>query len=113
MKVIKNYVIDPQQPLLRGHFPGRPILPGVMLLGFVKDAFGQALYRRCRIKSIIRHKFVKPVLPGYSIRVECDVAHTELAEIEAADACPVNCRIFDQDENLVAAGSYQIEFLPS
>jgi len=108
MKVLKNYLIRPDQPLLRGHFPGRPILPGVMLLCFVRDMLFDQFGRRCRIKSIVRHKFVRPVLPGYNIRIEC-----ELKQTDCVGACPLNCRMFDQDDNLVASGTYQIEFLPS
>ncbi len=108
MKVLKNYLIRPEQPVLQGHFPGRPILPGVMLLWFVRDTLCDRLGRRCRIKSIVRHKFVKPVLPGDNIRIECELKHSDFATL-----CPVNCRLFDQDNTLIASGAYQIEFLPS
>ncbi|MCD2451460.1 hypothetical protein GO003_013780 [Methylicorpusculum oleiharenae] len=102
MKIFnKNYFISPDQPVLHGHFPGRPILPGVMLLNFVKDTLSQEPGRRCRIKNIVRHKFIRPVLPEFSVRVECQLKQTD-----------VECRIFDQDGNLVASGQYTVEFLP-
>lgn len=34
----KSYVVSGEQPVFTGHFPGNPILPGVLLLAFARKA---------------------------------------------------------------------------
>ncbi len=104
----KQFHIAANQPVLQGHFPGRPILPGVMLLSFVKETLSQELGQNCRIKKIIRHKFVKPVFPKFTIRVEC-----KLSQVQPESVFSVNCSIFDQNDHLVASGQYNVELLSS
>ncbi|WP_052213910.1 3-hydroxyacyl-ACP dehydratase FabZ family protein [Belnapia sp. F-4-1] len=50
-------------PAFAGHFPGRPILPGVVLLDAVLQAagLGQA--------HLLRAKFTAPVLPGDAVEI--------------------------------------------
>ena len=45
-------------PAIAGHFPGRPIVPGVLLLDAVLAAAGLARVR------LVRAKFTAPVIPG-------------------------------------------------
>jgi len=57
-------------PAYAGHFPGRPILPGVVLLDEVLVALAAEQGNPapcCEIKSA---KFLSPVLPGESLRLE-------------------------------------------
>ncbi|WP_206664647.1 3-hydroxyacyl-ACP dehydratase FabZ family protein [Dankookia rubra] len=56
--------IPADHPALPGHFPGRPIVPGVLLLDAVMQAagLGQGLLRRA--------KFLAPVLPGDAIEID-------------------------------------------
>ena len=62
--------ITAEHPALAGHFPGVPILPGVLLLDETLRALSAegALERtRWRIRSA---KFLKPVHPGETLLVE-------------------------------------------
>ena len=64
--------IAPDHPALAGHFPGMPVVPGVVLLDQALHAIGAALgcdLSACRIASI---KFLSPVLPGQAIEVVHD-----------------------------------------
>ena len=57
-------------PAYAGHFPGQPILPGVVLLDEALVALAAEQENpapRCEIKSA---KFLSPVLPGESLRLE-------------------------------------------
>lgn len=47
-------------PFLQGHFPGNPIVPGAVLLGFSTKALLDLGYE---ITQIQRMKFKKPLLP--------------------------------------------------
>ncbi|MFM8331512.1 MAG: hypothetical protein ACKN9T_07470 [Candidatus Methylumidiphilus sp.] len=103
----KTFAIAAEQPVLAGHFPGYPILPGVLLLAFARDTIATATGRACRIQAIVRHKFVEPVLPGQSVRVECTLK-------PAADGTHANaaCRYVNADGKLVAKGDYQVRLTP-
>jgi len=54
--------IDPSHPSLPGHFPGQPLVPGVVLLEAVADAL--RAWRGQRLARIAEAKFVAPLLPG-------------------------------------------------
>ncbi|MBW6401915.1 hypothetical protein KPL78_28980 [Roseomonas sp. HJA6] len=76
--------IGPDHPALPGHFPGRPIVPGVLLLDQViaaaRDAFALPAPT-----SLPRAKFAAPVLPGERV----DVALTRLDATRIGFACTV------------------------
>lgn len=69
-----SFSVPPGHPALAGHFPGRPIVPGVVLLDHALDALGIALGQRfdvCRIESA---KFLSPVAPGEALDVAYETA---------------------------------------
>lgn len=63
-----QFAIDPSHPALPGHFPGHPIVPGVVLLNHVFAAL-RAQPNAPRIAGIRRLKFLRPVLPGDVVRL--------------------------------------------
>jgi beta-hydroxyacyl-ACP dehydratase FabZ len=78
---LKNVTMN--EPFFQGHFPGHPIMPGVLLLEAMAQAGGvlalksipeedvkkKVLY----FMSIDKAKFRKPVVPGDQVRFELDV----------------------------------------
>lgn len=77
---IKNVTIN--EPFFQGHFPGNPVMPGVLIveamaqvagiLAVKSGVQGKAVY----FMSIEKVKFRKPVLPGDQLRFEVKVMHT-------------------------------------
>jgi 3-hydroxymyristoyl/3-hydroxydecanoyl-(acyl carrier protein) dehydratase len=59
--------IPADHPALPGHFPGRPIIPGVLLLDAVLQAV--AATGRNPPTRLLRAKFPAPVLPGEEVEV--------------------------------------------
>lgn len=57
-------------PAYAGHFPGRPILPGVVLLDAVLHALAAASGRDTATGQIRTAKFLSPVAPGEALRVD-------------------------------------------
>jgi 3-hydroxyacyl-[acyl-carrier-protein] dehydratase len=70
--------VDPDNPVFVGHFPAKPILPGVLIIEAVaqtaavmlgasapQGATGTAL-----LGAVNRFKFFKPVTPGQLLRIE-------------------------------------------
>ena len=74
--------VDPANPIFAGHFPAKPILPGVFLIEAVAQTAGvmlgsAALQVAARsgggvalLAAVNRFKFLKPVTPGQELRVE-------------------------------------------
>lgn len=54
---------------LEGHFPGRPLVPGVVQLGWALDAATASLGRPPRLAGVETLKFPEPLRPGRIIRV--------------------------------------------
>jgi beta-hydroxyacyl-ACP dehydratase FabZ len=78
---LKNVTIN--EEVFLGHFPGRPIYPGVLMIEGMAQAGGILLlnqYEEAERKgkllyftAIERARFRKPVVPGDQIRYELDV----------------------------------------
>ena len=68
-----RFVIEPDHPSLPGHFPGRPLVPGVVLLDRVVAAIeaAQGPLGPLRLPQV---KFMLPLLPGEQACVELDGA---------------------------------------
>jgi 3-hydroxyacyl-[acyl-carrier-protein] dehydratase len=62
-------VIQPSHPCLAGHFPGFPILPGVLVLERVLAAAENHLGQPVTNHQFLNVKFLSPVLPGNEINV--------------------------------------------
>lgn len=64
-----QFIIPADHPSLPGHFPGRPIVPGVVLLDRVIEAIevGHGPLPPLRLPQV---KFLKPLLPGEPASVE-------------------------------------------
>src|ERR1700683_1967313 len=76
---IKNVTIN--EPFFNGHFPGLPIMPGVLIVEAIAQAGGALLLTEVEDRShkimvftgIERAKFRRPVSPGDQLRIEVEV----------------------------------------
>lgn len=64
-----RFIISADHPCLPGHFPGQPIVPGVVLLDRVIDAV-EALHGAMPALRLPQVKFLKPLLPDQQADVE-------------------------------------------
>ena len=62
--------IAADHPAYAGHFPGRPILPGVVLLDEALLALAALQGRAAATAQIKSAKFLSPVQPGESLRLD-------------------------------------------
>ncbi|MGH8025752.1 MAG: hypothetical protein ACREO0_03395 [Pseudoxanthomonas sp.] len=67
-----QFIIPADHPCLPGHFPGRPIVPGVVLLDRVIEAIEASQTDRGPLPPLRlpQVKFIKPLLPGQTASVE-------------------------------------------
>ena len=76
---IKN--VTANEPFFAGHFPGRPVMPGVLLIEGMAQAGGLLLLhdlpdragKLLYFASIENAKFRRPVVPGDQVRYEIEV----------------------------------------
>ena len=76
---IKNVTFN--EPFFQGHFPGMPIMPGVLIIEAIAQAGGALLLteipdRENKIMvftGIERARFRRPVVPGDQLRIEVEV----------------------------------------
>jgi 3-hydroxyacyl-[acyl-carrier-protein] dehydratase len=64
--------IAADHPAFAGHFPGMPIVPGVVLLDEALYAIGIALSRDLSACQVSTVKFLSPVHPGDAIQLNFD-----------------------------------------
>lgn len=62
------WVVPPDHPAFAGHFPGQPIVPGVVLLDHAIALAGQWLRREPGSWRVDNAKFLHPVGPGAALR---------------------------------------------
>ena len=67
--------IDLSHPSLKGHFPGQPIVPGVVILDEMIKAFRKERGHHCKIQKIPSVKFLLPLEPGAQIEFIFDIAN--------------------------------------
>jgi len=72
-----EFAVDPSHAALPGHFPGNPIVPGVLLLDHVLSAVTAELKRPVSILKQV--KFAAALLPGESAMVNCDACGDSLS----------------------------------
>lgn len=65
------FIVPVGHPAFAGHFPGRPVLPGVVLLGWAMEAVAAAGGPAAPLR-VTAAKFLHPVGPGAVLRIRCE-----------------------------------------
>jgi 3-hydroxyacyl-[acyl-carrier-protein] dehydratase len=76
---VKNLTIN--EPFFQGHFPGKPVMPGVLILECMAQAGGLLLLQEIPdrdqklvyLATMSDVKFRRPVIPGDQLRIEVDI----------------------------------------
>ena len=61
-----RFAVPADHPSLPGHFPGRPVVPGVVLLDLAAQAARRA-FGLGPMQRVLRAKFTAPVLPTQEV----------------------------------------------
>ena len=94
---IKNVTIN--EPFFQGHYPGQPIMPGVLTLEAMAQLSGLLLSRRLEhtgkvavLLSMDRVKMRRPVRPGDQLIIEAETLHVR----SRTGHCRCRARVGDQ-----------------
>jgi beta-hydroxyacyl-ACP dehydratase FabZ len=107
---LKNVTIN--EPFFQGHFPGQPIMPGVLQLEAMAQTAGILLRRLDgnpdgipMFMSIDKVKFRRPVVPGDQLRIEIEITklRSKMARFEAR--CVVDGVVVSQAEMMCMVAS--------
>ena len=95
---LKNVTIN--EPFFQGHFPGKPVMPGVLQLEAMAQAAGILMLRRTGdtakvafFMSADKVKFRKPVVPGDQLVIYVKLLKLRGKKIATAEA---TCKVNDQ-----------------
>lgn len=80
-RVVASKNVSANEPFFAGHFPGRPIMPGVLIIESMAQAGGVLLLnsipdptkKLVMFMQINNAKFRKPVVPGDQLRLEIEM----------------------------------------
>jgi len=95
MTVKKKFIIEPSHPSLAGHFPGNPIVPGVVILGKVLESIGESLGESFMLSNVPSVKFHSPLRPDECLELTFD--------IHPGHSVTFSCRV---GPRLVASGQF-------
>jgi len=104
---LKNVTIN--EPFFQGHFPGHPIMPGVLILEAMAQVggvgalnlpenFGKLAY----FLSIKEAKFRKPVVPGDQLIIEVEILKKKLSVMQVRTVAKVAGEVVTEAEMMFA-----------
>ena len=104
---LKNVTIN--EPFFQGHFPGHPIMPGVLILEAMAQVGGvgvlslsENLGKLAYFLSIKEAKFRKPVVPGDQLIIEVEIVKTKLSVMQVRATAKVAGEVVTEAEMMFA-----------
>jgi 3-hydroxymyristoyl/3-hydroxydecanoyl-(acyl carrier protein) dehydratase len=64
-------------PVFAGHFPNRPILPGIFQLEMARMAAEWSLKCKLSIREVSKAKFQRPILPDETVRLQLKLTEAD------------------------------------
>ncbi|MBZ0168119.1 3-hydroxyacyl-ACP dehydratase [Candidatus Methylomirabilis lanthanidiphila] len=118
---LKNVTIN--EAFFQGHFPGQPIMPGVLVIEAMAQTGGVLLMRTLNVSAekklvyftgIDRAKFRRPVLPGDQLRFEiellqmrsrnCRMQGMAFVQDKLAAEAELSCMVVDRESPNLPSG---------
>ncbi len=69
MIATREFVLPPDHPILPGHFPSHPVVPGVILLSWVELMAAELASAPVTACAWLNVKFVQPLSPAQTCRI--------------------------------------------
>src|SRR4051794_8377789 len=75
--VVFEFLFGVDDPTFAGHFPTRPLLPGVFLLEITRAAAQWTLAHSLVVREVCKAKFLRPILPTEMLRLEMKLSEAD------------------------------------
>lgn len=72
MGLERTVTIDVNHPSLTGHFPGHPVVPGVVILGEIMNVIRKMANKHLEFVGMPSAKFLSPLSPGEPLTIKLD-----------------------------------------
>ena len=104
---LKNVTVN--EPFFEGHFPGHPVMPGVLILEALAQASAVLAYKSegkdptkfvCYLMSIDGAKFRRPVVPGDQLTLTVEVLRHKTSVWKTRGVATVNGALAAEGEFL-------------
>jgi len=84
-QIISTLRIDASHPVFDGHFPGAPVLPGVVQLEMVKAVLSKAFEKQFALKEMSTCKFLEVLNPAETTELTIHIQYKgdELLDVNA------------------------------
>src|SRR5688572_25312778 len=69
--------INRDHEILKGHFPGQPIVPGVCMMQMIKEILEQEMNRSLRLTEADNIKFLSVIDPNQNNEIEANIIFRE------------------------------------
>jgi 3-hydroxyacyl-[acyl-carrier-protein] dehydratase len=70
-------IINADCGILKGHFPGHPVVPGACMLQIIKEVLENALQTPLRLKKADQLKFMTMIDPTNTSEVQLDISYKQ------------------------------------
>lgn len=104
---IKNVTIN--EPFFQGHFPGQPIMPGVLIIEAMAQVGGVGalnmpdnIGKLAYFMSIKDARFRKPVVPGDQLVIEVEILKVKLSVVSVKATAKVAGELVTEAEMMFA-----------
>ena len=111
---IKNVSIN--EPFFQGHFPGHPIMPGVLIMEAMAQVGGVGALttpanvgKLAYFLSINNARFRKPVVPGDQLIIEVDLLKTKMSVMQTHAVAKVGGEVVAEADQMFAFVSPDIQ----
>ncbi|NIJ55135.1 3-hydroxyacyl-ACP dehydratase [Dyadobacter arcticus] len=81
-EIVSEVSINATHPIYKGHFPGSPVTPGVILLQMVKAVMQNHLQRDPRLNAIKTCKFLEILNPDKTKSFNIKISFKQLERLE-------------------------------
>jgi len=82
--VTLEFCFPPDDPTFVGHFPRRPLVPGIFQIEMTRVAAEMALAGNCAVREISKAKFLRPIIPEEIVQVELKLSpQTDTVQVHA------------------------------